>query len=39
MLEALKGTIVHAPRLGEMEVVENGYIALRDGAIEGVYAR
>lgn len=38
MLEALKGTIIHAPRFGEMEVVENGCLVLRDGVIEGVYA-
>lgn len=38
MLEALKGTIVHAPRLGETEIVENGYLLIKDGAVEGVYS-
>jgi len=38
MLEALKGTIIHAPRMGETEIVENGFLLLKDGAIEGVYS-
>lgn len=37
MLEALKGTIIHAPKMGETEIVENGFLLLNDGAIEGVY--
>ncbi len=37
MLEAIHGTIIHAPRMGEIEIVEDGYLLLRDGAIEGVY--
>lgn len=38
MLEALKGTIIHAPKMGETEIVENGFLLLKDGAIEGVFS-
>ncbi len=37
MLEAIKSTFVHAPRMGELEAVEDGCLLLRDGAIEGIY--
>lgn len=37
MLEALKGTIIHAPEMGKTEVFDDGYLLLKDGAIEGVY--
>ncbi len=32
-----KGHIVHAPTLGELSFVENGYLVTEDGRIEGVY--
>ena len=38
MLEALKGTIIHAPKMGETEIVENGFLLLKDGAIEGEFS-
>ncbi|HWQ57546.1 MAG TPA: amidohydrolase family protein [Clostridia bacterium] len=37
MLEALKGTVIHAPKLGEIEVFEDAYLLARDGAVEGVF--
>lgn len=37
MKEILKGHIVHAPALGELEIVENGYLVLADGVIAGIY--
>ncbi len=37
MLELLKGVIVTALRLGALEVVEPGYIALNNGVAEGVF--
>ena len=39
MLRALKGNIVSAPRLGELDVVERGYLVLEDGVIRGVFDR
>lgn len=37
MREVLKGHIVHAPALGVLETVENGYLVLDDGKIAGIY--
>ncbi len=37
MTEILKGNIVHTPQLGVLETVENGYLVLEDGKIEGIY--
>ncbi|NLU25147.1 MAG: amidohydrolase family protein [Clostridiales bacterium] len=37
VLEILKGNIVYAPALGTLSTVEKGYLALRDGTIEGLY--
>jgi len=37
MIRVLKGHIVSAPRLGELQVAENGYLVLEDGVIRGVY--
>lgn len=37
MLRVLKGNIVSAPRLGELDVVEQGYLVLEDGVICGVF--
>ena len=39
MIRVLKGHIVSAPRLGELDVVENGFLVLKDGVIRGVYDR
>ena len=36
MKEALKGNIVHAPALGELSIVEQGYLLLEDGVITGI---
>ncbi|MEG1683328.1 MAG: amidohydrolase family protein [Oscillospiraceae bacterium] len=33
----LKGNLVHAPRLGELEILEQGYLVLEDGIIAGLY--
>ena len=38
MREILKGNIVYAPALGELVTLEQGYLVLQDGVIEGVYA-
>ena len=37
MREILKGNIVYAPALGELVTLEQGYLVLQDGGIEGVY--
>ncbi len=36
MKEVLKGNIVHAPALGELSIVEQGYLLLEDGVITGI---
>ena len=33
----LKGTVISAPALGELEITEKGYLVAVDGIIEGVY--
>ena len=37
MLELLKGHLVSAPRLGPLDIMENGYLALEDGVVRGVF--
>ena len=37
MLTVLRGNIVSAPALGELEITERGYLAAEDGRILGVY--
>ena len=37
-LTILKGTIVSAPALGELEITEGGYLAAEDGRITGVFS-
>ena len=37
MLTVLRGNIVSAPALGELEITERGYLAAEDGKILGVY--
>ena len=39
MKEILKGHIVHTPALGQLEIVENGYLVLEDGVIAGIYSQ
>ena len=39
MKEILKGHIVHAPALGQLEVIEGGYLVLEDGVIAGIYSQ
>ena len=34
--EVLHGHIIHAPKLGELEILENGYMLLEDGRIEAL---
>ena len=34
--EVLHGHIIHAPKLGEIEILENGYMLLDDGKIEAL---
>ena len=36
MKTAIKGHIVSAPSLGQLDIVENGYILLEDGIIQSV---
>ena len=38
MKQVLHGHIVHAPKLGELEILENGYMLLEDGKIAGLCA-
>lgn len=35
----LKGTIVSAPALGQLEITEDGYLAAEDGKISGVFSQ
>ena len=37
MIRVLKGHVISAPRLGQLDVVENGFLVLEDGVIRGVY--
>ena len=39
MVQVLKGNIVQAPALGELQITEQGYLVLEDGVIRGVYDR
>ncbi|MBQ9395162.1 MAG: amidohydrolase family protein [Proteobacteria bacterium] len=36
--QVLHGHIVHAPKLGELVIIENGYMRLEDGKIAGISA-
>lgn len=36
-LTAIKGNIVHAESLGKLSCIENGYLIMENGVIEGVY--
>lgn len=33
----LKGTIISAPALGQLDITENGYLIAEDGIIQGIY--
>ena len=35
MVQVLKGNIVQAPALGELQITEQGYLVLEDGVIRG----
>ena len=37
MTRVLRGNIVHAPKMGELSILEHGYMVLEDGVIRGVY--
>ncbi|MCQ2914552.1 MAG: amidohydrolase family protein [Alphaproteobacteria bacterium] len=36
-IKILKGNIVHAPKFGDLSILENGYIVLEDGKIKGLF--
>jgi len=38
MMELIKGNVVEAKRFGEPDITENGYIAMEDGVIAGVFS-
>ncbi len=38
-IRVLKGNIISAPRLGELEILENAYLIARDGIILGSFAQ
>ncbi len=38
MNQILHGHIIHAPKLGELEIIENGYMRLENGKIAGISA-
>ena len=37
MTQILRGNIIHAPKMGELSILEHGYMVLEDGVIQGVY--
>ena len=37
MTQVLRGNIVHAPKMGELSILERGYMVLEDGVIRGIY--
>ncbi|MCL2695333.1 MAG: amidohydrolase family protein [Clostridiales bacterium] len=37
MISALKGNIIAAPKLGELDITEKGYLVFNDGGILGVF--
>ena len=37
MTQVLRGNIVHAPKMGELAILERGYMVLEDGVIRGIY--
>ena len=37
MTQVLRGNIIQAPRLGELDIREHGYLVLKDGVVQGVY--
>ena len=37
MTQVLRGNIVHAPKMGELSILEHGYMVLEDGVIQGIY--
>lgn len=39
MTQVLRGNIIQAPRLGELDIRERGCLVLEDGVVQGVYDR
>ena len=37
MTQVLRGNIIQAPRLGELDIREHGYLVLEDSVVQGVY--
>lgn len=37
MTQILRGNIIHAPRLGELDIHQRGYLVLEDGVLQGIY--
>ena len=37
MTQVLRGNIIQAPRLGELDIREHGYLVLEDGVVQGIY--
>ena len=37
MTQVLRGNIIHTPKMGELSILEHGYMVLEDGVIRGVY--
>lgn len=37
MTQVLRGNIIQAPRLGELDIRKHGYLVLEDGVVQGVY--
>ena len=37
MTTILHGNIIHAPAFGQLETIPNGYLALEDGVLQGIY--
>ena len=37
MTQVLRGNIVHAPKMGELSILEHGCMVLEDGVIQGIY--
>ena len=39
MTQVLRGNIIQAPRLGELDIREHGYLVLEDGVVQGSMTR
>ena len=36
MTQVLRGNIIHAPKMGELSILEHGFLVLEDGVIQAV---